>query len=138
MKLLKGLVHSYIADSLGASSLKGQVEVALRALLISSREWLLKWIMQLIMSQSVFFCAHLLLEVVNSSGLEVAFQIYDVDEDNGSGFFLIVVGGLLMQAEDDFDFRLQFFEVDGVGNGVSVIKRTVADFSGVIIFLKLY
>lgn len=90
------------------------------------------------MSQSVFFGAHLLLKVVNSSGLEVTFQIDNVNEDHRSGFLLVIVGGLLMQAEDDLDLGLQFFEVDGVGNGVSVIKRTVADFSGVIIFLKLY
>lgn len=43
-----------------------------------------------------------------------------------------------METEDDLDLGLQLFEVDSVGNGGPVIKRTVADFSGVIIFLKLY
>lgn len=43
-----------------------------------------------------------------------------------------------METEDDLDLGLQFLEVDSVGNGGPVIKGTVADFSGVIIFLKLY
>lgn len=94
--------------------------------------------MQLIVLQFVLFCAYLLLEVVDSSRLEVAFQVDNVNEDHRSGLFLIIVGAFLMQAEDDLDLGLQFLEVDSVGNGVSVIKRTVANLSGVVIFLKLY
>lgn len=88
MQFPEGFIHTHITDSLGATSLEGEVEVALGVILVPARKWFLVGVVNDIGKIVVCLLAQFLIMSADSA-IEKTLRVVDIDVDHTSSLTLI-------------------------------------------------